>query len=242
MGIKWGLFKGNVESEREFAVMQARNDFLRDAPSNPAWMVAEVNNNQIGMLIKSTDVPTLKWFNAPYDSNIVIGDYFNLNGRTWICTQLSSTDDVTLKGSIRECNLLLRFQNNTSSIVERWCFLDKGLYSTSEKQQSVMAIPDKQYVLWIQLDHETEKIYEGKRLAIQKWYDDKGKQVLQVYKVTSVNAVSENFGEGRLLLLTLRSDLYNEHTDSLSEMICDYIPPDDIPEPPEDENQGGGWF
>lgn len=191
------------------------------------------------LVVTETDRASIMDVHALPDEDLVVGDYIDCYGEKWIVHEVTATDILHLSGKMKQCNLLLRFQNGTSEIYERWCNLDKGVYSTSEKVTTMVALPDKQYVLWLPLDDDTKKIYQGKRLAIQKWYDKDGNQTVQAYEVTSVNSASENYRGGRLLLLTLRS-VPDGDNDSLDEMICDYIPPSAAPEP--DDDPDGGWL
>lgn len=219
-----------------------KNDFLSSISCEHH---TKRNGTEQKFVVTKTDRASVMDIHAFPDEDLVIGDYIDCYGQKWIVHEASATNTFHLSGKMKQCNFLLRFQNGTSEIHERWCNLDKGVYSTAEKNTPVASTPDKQYVIWIPLDSQTEKIYQGKRLAIQKWYDKDGEEHVQAYEVTSVNGASENYAGGKLLLLTLRS-VADSVADSLEEMVCDYIAPVVVPDPGDGDGGGGsnpgGWW
>ena len=213
----------------------ARDDFLRDAPANPAWMMAEVRGQQIGMLVRSSDDPNVKWFNAPYDADIQLGDYIRLNDMVWLCTDLSDTDDVTLKGRIYECNLNLQYQLGTSEIYSAWGYFDPGVYSTTTHGNQDAHIGYQQFKLMLPYNEHTRQLQRDKRIATEVLYHPDGHKELRCYIITSNDSLGSSFGKGRVLDLKLREGLSSQ-SDNVDLMICDYIgtdaPGDDV---------GGGW-
>lgn len=233
----WGLHRryyGEHHTDRDAAVAEARADFMLDAPLNPAWMIATVRGVQIGMLVKASDAPEEKWFNAPYDADIKIGDILTLNGYEWLCTKLSNTDDVTLKGFIKQCNLNLQFQLNDSTIHSAWCVFDSGVYSTTLHGGKYGDVGAQQFKAYLPYNEETRCLQRDKRLATEILYYPDGSKHLRCYKVTANDSVNGAFGEGRYIDLKLIEDL-DSSADNVDLMICDYIAPDaDLDKP------GGG--
>lgn len=213
----------------------ARDDFLRDAPANPAWMMAEIRGQQIGMLVRSSDDPNVKWFNTSHDADIQIGDYVHLNDMVWLCTDLSDTDDVTLKGRIYECNLNLQYQLGTSEIYSAWGYFDPGVYSTTTHGNQDAHIGYQQFKLMLPYNEHTRQLQRDKRIATEVLYHPDGHKELRCYIITSNDSLGSSFGKGRVLDLKLREGLSSQ-SDNVDLMICDYIgtdaPGDDV---------GGGW-
>ena len=238
--INWGLHKRYYRehhTDRDAAVAEARADFMLDAPLNPAWMIATVRGVKVGMLIKASDAPEEKWFNAPYNSDIMIGDLIELNGYIWLCTKLSNTDDVTLKGLIKQCNLNLQFQLGTSEIHNTWCVFDSGVYSTTTHGTSTGNVGAQQFKVWLPYNEETRCLQRDKRLATEVLYYPDGSKHLRCYVVTANDSVDGAFGRGRYLELKMLESL-DSPKDNVELMICDYIAPkDDTTDKP-----GGGWI
>ena len=213
----------------------AREDFLRDAPANPAWMVAEVRGQKVGMLVKASDDPNVKWFNAPYDADIKLGDYVILNGIVWLCTDISDTDDVTLKGRIYECNLNLQFQLGTPEIHSAWGYFDPGVYSTTTHGNQDAHVGYQQFKLMLPYNEYTRQLQRDKRIATEVLYYPDGHRELRCYVITSNDSLGSSFGNGRVLDLKLLEGLSSK-TDNVDLMICDYISEDAAK-----DDTGGGW-
>ena len=225
-----GAYDTSADARRE-----AREDFLRDAPANPAWMVAEVRGRRIGMLVKASDDPNVKWFNAPYDSDIKLGDYVILNGIVWLCTDISDTDDVTLKGRIYECNLNLQFQLGTPEIHSAWGYFDPGVYSTTTHGNQDAHVGYQQFKLMLPYNEYTRQLQRDKRIATEVLYYPDGHRELRCYVITSNDSLGSSFGNGRVLDLKLLEGLSSK-TDNVDLMICDYISEDTAT-----DDTGGGW-
>lgn len=213
----------------------AREDFLRDAPANPAWMVAEVRGQKVGMLVKASDDPNVKWFNAPYDADIKLGDYVILNSIVWLCTDISDTDDVTLKGRIYECNLNLQFQLGTPEIHSAWGYFDPGVYSTTTHGNQDAHVGYQQFKLMLPYNEYTRQLQRDKRIATEVLYYPDGHRELRCYVITSNDSLGSSFGNGRVLDLKLLEGLSSK-TDNVDLMICDYISEDTA-----EDDVGGGW-
>lgn len=225
-----GAYDTSADARRE-----AREDFLRDAPANPAWMVAEVRGQKVGMLVKASDDPNVKWFNAPYDADIKLGDYVILNGIVWLCTDISDTDDVTLKGRIYECNLNLQFQLGTSEIHSAWGYFDPGVYSTTTHGNQDAHVGYQQFKLMLPYNEYTRQLQRDKRIATEVLYYPDGHRELRCYVITSNDSLGSSFGNGRVLDLKLLEGLSSK-TDNVDLMICDYISEDTAK-----DDVGGGW-
>lgn len=234
----WALYTkivGGAHDTSADARREAREDFLRDAPANPAWMVAEVRGQKVGMLVKASDDPNVKWFNAPYDADIKLGDYVILNGIVWLCTDISDTDDVTLKGRIYECNLNLQFQLGTPEIHSAWGYFDPGVYSTTTHGNQDAHVGYQQFKLMLPYNEYTRQLQRDKRISTEVLYYPDGHRELRCYVITSNDSLGSSFGNGRVLDLKLLEGLSSK-TDNVDLMICDYISEDTAK-----DDTGGGW-
>lgn len=186
-------------------------------------------------IVTSTDRVSLMDIIAFPDEPLEIGDLIDCYGEKWIVTAKYAINTFQWKGKMQQCNHLLRFQNGTPDILERWIWFDSGVYSTTEHQVPVGAVPDQQFKIYVQFDEDTRKIFVGKRLAIERWTDAKQKPILLCYRVTAPDSVSKSYGNGKLLMLKCRSDQYDPKSDNLDEMICDFVAPGLVVPPSADE-------
>ena len=160
------------------------------------------------------------------DEDLFAGDIIFFRGEHWIVLETSLNNPVTKTGIVALCNLNLKFQNGTSDVIEKWAYLDHGVYSTTVSGDSQVQILAKQYNLYIPYDDDTKKIYVDKRIAVDKRYDSGGNQILETYSVTGFNRIERSFGDGsHLLCCELKSSTYSKQNDNLDMMICDYINP-----------------
>ena len=73
-------------------------------------------------------------------------------------------------------------------------------------------------------------LYKDKRIMLETAYDSNGKQIGIVYKITGFDGKTNDYGNGKLITLTIESDSYSDK-DNLVQMVCDYIEPTDSPTP-----------
>lgn len=168
------------------------------------------------------------------DEELFAGDVIHCFDEHWIVTDTTVTNPMQVIGTMWLCNHKFRFQNHTSEIIERWGVLDSGVFSTTKKGGEELQYKDVQYKIYLPLDEDTEKIYIDKRLATSTIiYNEYGEPMLDVYEITRVDPISQNYGKGsHLLVLNVRNAAnYDKERDNLEEYICDYISgePKDLP-------------
>lgn len=235
----WSLYRSLVTApiaSKSDIVRQARDDFAEGAQYSPAWTMAKIGANEIGILLRSGDNPNIKLFNAAYDSGILVGDVLEINDAHYLCTDLSNADDVTLRGMLSECNLMLRFQLGTSAIVERYCIFDSGVYSTTIAETPKGQVGDAQFKLLLPYDAYTCKLQRDKRLATEVLYHQSSTPTLRCFRVTSNDSTSSNFGHGKIFELKLREDQFAPSKDNVELLICNYIATTAAA-----GTSGGGW-
>jgi len=223
---KWSLYKAFVSApivSKDAVVQQAREDFAENAQYNPAWCTAKIGANEIGILLRSGDSPNAKMFNAPYDAVIAVGDVLEINEAHFLCISLSNTDDVTLRGTLLECNLKLRFQLGSATVIERYCVFDSGVYSTTISETSKGQVGDSQFKLLLPYDASTAKLQRDKRIATEILYHQSSTPTLRCYRITNNESVSYDYGHGKILELKLREDVFASGKDNVEQLICDYI-------------------
>lgn len=154
------------------------------------------------------------------------GDLLEFKGRHWIVVEMPSAPVMHFSAVAWECNHLFKFQTFDGSVVERWGVIDSGLYSTDVYNGRILTDTNSQYRLYMQFDEATKQIFIDKRLAVSTIFDQHGKQILDVYKITDVDPVTRSYGGGHLLMLRAVSDAFAPLKDSVEHMICDYINPD----------------
>lgn len=227
----WELYETKLkaygETKRDRQLEQAREDFYREAVGNPAYHKALRNGVEEDFLIQRTDKTERFKITAFPGNELNIGDYIEVFDETFLVYQTRVQDTLNRTGILWLCNHKFRWQNFSSEIIERWGVLDSGVYSTTIRGEADLRYKNKQFKLILPLDEETQKLYIDKRIAVDKMFDSRGNEILNVYQITGYDATGENFGQNaHILYCNLRSDEFNPNTDNVDEVICDYISPD----------------
>lgn len=220
-----------VQSKNEQEVREAQRRLKYDMQLSVNLMDgAKRNGVEQNIIAVPTQTPYKYTVIAFPGDDLFTGDMLEFKDRHWLVVEVPSAPVMHYTGVVWECNHLFRFQTFDGEIVERWGVIDTGNYSSDVQHGSMLTDTNSQYRLYMQLDDQTKQIFIDKRLAIAQIFDQSGKQILDVYKVTDVDPVTQSYGGGHLLSLRAESDAYNESTDSIELMICDMI---DIPDKPD---------
>lgn len=157
------------------------------------------------------------------------GDIIEANGEHYIVVQTRSESPVYILGLAWLCNVKFRFQNWSSTIIERWGVLDSGVYSTTTGTDGTITYLKRQFKIYMPSDDDTDKIYIDKRLAVGTMYDQYGNEILEAYVITGRTKFGKGgYGEGaHLLEMNAKSSEEVSVKDNVELLICDYIAPDD---------------
>lgn len=194
------------------------------------------------MIIRDTDSNTYKKkIKSRHEDKFNLGDYIEWNGQMWIVTLIDSDEKTWNRGYMYQCTILLRWQNASGNIVERWGYSeDFTKYSAGITGNDKITVGDYQYGLTLPVDDETKIMKRDKRFPI----DIDGVEPPDVYKLTNRKVLLTDdraFGRGGILIWTLSFAEFNAATDKKvmledgSEVwICDYKPPTPLPPNPDE--------
>lgn len=226
-------------TQHEQSISDARDDLNIHGQDNPDYQPDTLRNgvSQPMILTRGGEKFTYNIICMP-DDDLYCGDIIDAFGEKWIVMEARADATTHKTGIMHQCNHLFRFQNFSSKIVERWGYIDQSGYSSSVTGTNQMQKAEEQFAMYLPYDEDTAKIFVDKRLASHVGYDQFGNKILVSYKVTSCspNTFSFNHRDHLLSLKAIR-DVYSEATDSLEELICDYVSPSDestpvVPTPP----------
>ncbi len=232
--VNWGMFerrnKLHGSSSLERKINDAREEFNREYKLHPAYHDCLVGNRKIGALLYNTVDMDIMTFDAPFGSEIVLGDLVVVDGLHWLVTEMRFPDKITVHGKIEQCNRQIAWQNpKTGEIIRRWCTADKPYYRNLEFTREV-TVSNREFKIQVQFDEETSLIDIDKRFMFEV-IDGKPK----VYKVTSVDVLTTTYEELDRGFITwnVTQDLYDEDVDNVELGICDYKPSTSpLPPPP----------
>lgn len=208
----------DIEHEKQYV----QESFGETLKSSPAYQEdALVNGNSQPIVATRKETRKCDFAVVPGD-NMHIGDLVYVFNEYWLCVELY-VDEYGMKyGELWMCNQVLRYQDHNYKIIEKHAILDDGSYANGNDK--AILVPDNNYTCYVSIDDESRALFIDKRLAISVIYDANGSPILEAGKVKWIDVKSRNYGEGsHLMLFGLNDDPYNEATDSLEQMICDYV-------------------
>lgn len=197
------------------------------------------------IIVKDTDGNTFKKkIKSKHSTPFNLGDYIEWNNQIWMVTLLDTDEKTYHCGYMYLCTILLRWQNSSGEILERWAYAeDYTKYSAGVTGNSTITVGDYQYGITLPSDVETRKLKREVRFVI----DYEGNYPPDVYRLTSKKAYLNDdnyFDRGGVITFTLSYDFFNNEEDKLITLedgsqvwICDYHSPTTPSEPitPPDE-------
>lgn len=157
------------------------------------------------------------------------GQYMYFNNNYWLIVGCPGNNKVYEKVTVSLCQYLLRWQNDSGQIIERWmAHSSASKYSMGEEEGKVQTLVSDDFAILIPNDEESLNI-DGKRVFI----DTNKKNPRKTFQITRNNDALYDYGtNGGVLYLIADRDEFNPKTDNQELMICDYIVPDEPTTPP----------
>jgi hypothetical protein len=152
------------------------------------------------------------------------------NEQIYLIETMPSSNKIYTKAVIHECNYTLKWQDETGKIYYYPTYTaDATQYNTGvENAANVVQTGYIQLMSWISADDVTIEIQRGKRMFI-----DLSKKHPETYCITSTSKVPYCYNEMRMMRITFTECEYNDKTDRIDLMLCDYINPEELPVPTE---------
>lgn len=232
---------------REESIQSVKDNFdLRRYYTSEGYDI-EINGITERCLVQTSSNPLrelndFRKIHCPITADVKRGYYVKYEGTFWIIdTNVADIDGAYLSARMSRCQYLLRWQNSTGNIIERWSYSsDQTKYSNGETGNNIITVGDNQYCLLLPIDEETKLLRRGMRFAVD--FEDSDEP--DVYALTNrkVNLNNEvYFDRGGTMTITLSFDALNRDKDKQVVLedgrkawICDYIPPSTTL-PPSDE-------
>ena len=220
-----------LSSEQDVVIRDTKNRLTSDLTHSVHYKEsAKINGVAKKLIIAPGKVSYKSAISVLPDDELWDGDIVSDGNNNWLVIETKMSNPVQTVGVGWLCNHKFRFQNGASTIIEAYGVLDNGTYSKTKDDQ-IIAL-DNKYKIYLPYNDDTKKLYIDKRLATNVSYDASGAEILTCYKITAVDPVSQNFGQGaHLLVLTVESCTYDKSVDSISEVICNYIASGSTPAP-----------
>lgn len=215
-------------SKKEVDLDRLRRDFARHFKDTIDYQPDALVNNVPQRLIvsKNKSVVTEKRFWTYPGEQAQLGDVVDCFNSKWLVTEVDPNDDICVTGKLEQCNREICWQNpHTKEIIYRWVTMSRPYYSNLEETDQISR-SKRMYKVQIPYDSETALFDNGKRFMLEIIDGDP-----KTYRITSVDISTNRYQmHGAIqgfIVLQIEQDQYNELTDNVELMVCDYIDPND---------------
>lgn len=212
-----------LSSAQDLAIQEAKTRLANELITSIGYKPKATRNGVLQPIVLSTGKKSYKsTIVALPDNPLFVGDMVIVGNDRWLIVEISNTNPIQTVGTAWLCNQLFKFQNGTTTIIEKYGVFDDGTYSHISDDQIVTL--DSKTSFYLPYDDDTKFIFVDKRLATDVVYNKSAEPELLCWSVTAVNPKSKNYGTGsHLLELAVASSAYDSTRDNMSNMVCDYI-------------------
>ena len=224
--VDWELYKillnGSEDAtQRDSIIKDSVAVFEEGIINDPAYQEDATTNGESTPMAISRKSPIEAEMRAVPGTDVDMGDIVSALGGHWIAVEVYEDQLGIVHGTLWLCNYILKFQNNSDTVYERYCVVDDGSYS----KRSVAGVayqPRDTLEVVIGIDDKTSLLHLDKRLGIGESTTAFYEPQMNVYKIYGIDSVSKNFGdESHLMKLFVQRDVYNKETDSMVLGVCD---------------------
>lgn len=223
MGV-WDRYnsRSNVhgKTRREAALRQGRRWLNSYLPASPSSHRVIVNDEETEAIILDSDNLNIKTICMYPGEPLSNGSMVLWNDQSWLVTALDANNELYFRGTMQQCNYLLRWISTEGKIVERWSIVEDGTkYLTGDysDRDFVVTRGDSRISLTLPKDSETIRLERENRFII----DDYDAQSPLAYKLTKPFKLGGTFnGEG--VLRFVLTECNTEDTDNLQLHIPNY--------------------
>lgn len=223
------------ETIRERTLYYEKEHLKELAVNSLSCKQCKVNGLDQLLIIDDGTLPYYKNVKSLPDEYFEAGNYIEWADSMWLMVSCDWDKEVYTYGKMQQCNYVLKWQTKSADIIERWSVvLSASKYNNGEKYNNIIVVGSNQLMVYLPLDAETLKLRANKRLMV-----DFNTDLPKCYDVTRVDTVTMSYdgiaeptydGKGCILLVLTETEL-NPDVDNIELMICDYVNPNDVPQP-----------
>lgn len=226
-------FRGSTLREQE--LFYEKREIGTKAVNSLSCKDCLINGVAQKLVIDDGTLPYYKNIKSLPDEYFNAGDMIEWAGGMWLIVSTDWDKEVYAYGKIQQCNYILKWQNKNAETIERWSVvLSASKYNNGEKYNNIIVVGSNQLMVYLPLDSETVKLGANKRLMV-----DFNLDAPRCYDITRVDTVTMSYdgvaepaynGIGCVLLVLTETE-YNPDVDRIDLMLCDYVNPNDVPQP-----------
>ncbi len=222
---------GSTQRERNLNRLKA--DITRKSPSSLSYKNVKLNGEPSQLMINTGTQTYYKEFQSLPNQEINIGDYVEWANSHWLVVTCDSDDEIYRDGKLNQCNYLLKWQNESGEIIERWAvILSASKYNDGTSGGNVITLGSDQLSVAIPLDKEALKL---KKSMSKKFFIDYNTEDPTAYELTGTGNVPDTYNGHGITSWIIKECAYTASEDDLKYGVCNYKAID-TPTPPYPSN------
>lgn len=113
-------------TRRDATLIREINFINSKLPNSLSYHTVLIDNCEQNVAIINSDILTMKFIYALPGEDIRLGAMVFWEDNYWIVTERDVNNEVYTRAKIEQCNYLLKWIDDTSTIHEQWCIIEDG--------------------------------------------------------------------------------------------------------------------
>lgn len=221
----WSSYQARLAAKgttkREVRLNREKDYLTRKLKDTLSYHTVLVNNMERNMAIINSDNLNQKTLCSLPGEEFDSGSLVFWENNYWLVTQVDANNELYTKGTMLQCNHLLRWVADDGTIIERWCIVEDGTrYLTGEVTAMYdikLHTGDARISITIPRDEYTVKLGRDRRFLI----DDPDSETVLAYRLTKPFKTGSVYN-GKGVLVFVLTEVNTEDDDNLDLRIADY--------------------
>ena len=204
----WNTYRSRINAHgitKRDSVLQRERAFLSaKLPASLSYHQLTVNGTVRNMAVINSDNLNLKTLCTMPGEDLPHGGLVEWMGNHWLITEKDANNELYTKGTMKQCNYLLRWIAEDDTVVERWCVIEDGTkYLTGEYGDNdfIVVRGDSRISLTLAKDEYSIQLNRNNRFLIDD-YDSKN---VLAYRLTKPFKLGGSYNGEASLTSFLRS-------------------------------------
>lgn len=220
----WDLYNARMSvkgtSSRD-AALRREQEFIRTKlPRSLSYKSLVINGDARDVAVINTDNLDTKTICSMPGEDIPHGGLVYWCDNYWLITEKNADNEVYAKGTMRQCNHLLKWINTDGQIITRWCVVEDGTkYLVGEYSDNDIIVTrgDTRISVILPRDNETVRLSRKNRFLI----DDGASPVVLAYRLTKPFKLGGNYNNNGVMAFVM-TECNTEDSDNMELRIANY--------------------
>lgn len=211
---------GNGNGRRELILKREQAFIKRKLPLNLSYKSLLINGQEQNAAVISSDNLDTKTICSMPNEDFPHGGLVYWMDNYWLITGKDADTEVYARGTMRQCNYLLKWVDDDGEIVERWCIVEDGTkYLSGEYGDNdyIVTRGDARATMIIARDEKTAKLTRKNRFII----DDTESPAPLAYRLTKPFKLGGSYNGNGIISFVL-VECNTEDSDNLELRIANY--------------------